>query len=148
VKLGAIQTRPQTWRPHRSDLLDEFQDLIDYGFAAQAHREVRRDLARIALALERYHAEHGSYPESLAVVVSTYLHDLPSDPFVGRPYHYLCEPDTDIYTLYSVGVNQRDDGGRPGWETGDLVWHAPCCTSADPYYQRHLRFYGPPEKKE
>jgi hypothetical protein len=46
----------------------------------------------------------------------------------GQPYHYRLQPDGS-FTLYSVGWNQTDEGGKPGYamdtvdyKTGDWPW--------------------------
>jgi hypothetical protein len=86
------------------------------------------DLARTAIALERYRLVHGAWPESL-----TALPAVPTDVIGGAPLHYRLEQD-GAFTLYSVGWNERDDHaatalkpGSPGsinWKEGDWVWPA------------------------
>ncbi len=65
-------------------------------------------LARIALALKAYQAEHGQYPASLAVVEKAGW-PLPRDPFTGEPFHYRREPSG--FTLWSTGVDMVDNKG-------------------------------------
>jgi general secretion pathway protein G len=51
---------------------------------------VHADLATVSAALEKYHEDHGSYPEendTLEVLVPKYLPALPVDPW-GREYIY------------------------------------------------------------
>jgi hypothetical protein len=43
------------------------------------------------------------------VLVPQYLTSLPPDPFSGNPLRF--KQDATGYTVYSVGTNQRDDGG-------------------------------------
>jgi hypothetical protein len=86
------------------------------------------DLARAAIALERYRLAHGVWPSSLAE-----LPPLPTDVIGGGPLHYRIEPD-GAFTLYSIGWNERDDGGVAAWKVassqsvdwkeGDWVWPA------------------------
>jgi general secretion pathway protein G len=50
---------------------------------------IHAQLAVVNAALEKYHADHGSWPEgdSLEVLVPQYLPEVPVDPW-GRPYIY------------------------------------------------------------
>jgi hypothetical protein len=41
--------------------------------------------------------------------VPDYLRSVPDDPFTGKPP--VLKVTTDSYTLYSVDVNRKDDGG-------------------------------------
>ncbi len=64
------------------------------------------------LALERYRLAEGHYPDTLAELISTYLPELPQDPFnPGHPIHYLLRDGSPI--LYSVGSNGVDDQATP-----------------------------------
>ena len=95
------------------------------------------DLARVAMALERYHLAHGSYPESLGSLVPQFIAQLPNDLINGQPLHYHRTADGQ-FVLYSVGWNETDDGGVVGYaeksspreespsrvdiDKGDWVW--------------------------
>jgi hypothetical protein len=68
------------------------------------------DLARTAVALERYRLVHGSYPESLDALVPQFIAKLPHDIINGQPLHYRQTADGQ-FVLYSVGWNETDDGG-------------------------------------
>jgi hypothetical protein len=86
------------------------------------------DLARAAITLERYRLTHGAWPAALADLPA-----VPRDVIGGGPLHYRLEPSGE-FTLYSIGWNERDDGGvtawkgtaAPGvdWKEGDWVWPA------------------------
>lgn len=99
-----------------------------------AQAQVWIDEARIACALERYRLAHGVYPESLDALVPAYAAELPHDIINGEPYHYRLRPD-GTFLLYSVGWNQKDDGGKVVYEKespmhvdykqGDWVWPTP-----------------------
>jgi hypothetical protein len=90
------------------------------------------DLARVAIALERYHLAHGAYPESLDALAPQFLGKLPHDIINGQPLHYRRTSDGQ-FVLYSVGWNETDDGGEAGLKkdgsvdirTGDWVWRYP-----------------------
>ena len=72
------------------------------------------DLARVAMALERYHLAHGSYPQSLDALVPQFIAQLPHDLINDQPLHYRRTADGQ-FVLYSVGWNETDDGGVVGY---------------------------------
>jgi hypothetical protein len=71
-----------------------------------------RRMAAIALAMRLYEHDHGHRPATLLELVPEYLPVLPSDPFApdGQSFGYLA--DTELPRLYSVHLNQTDDGGQ------------------------------------
>jgi hypothetical protein len=85
-------------------------------------------LAQIVCSLEIYHRAVGHYPENLAAVVPQFLAQLPRDPITGVPFLYRRAED-DTFLLYSVGWNEKDNGGQvrlnndpaPS-DAGDWVW--------------------------
>ncbi|MCA9114411.1 MAG: hypothetical protein KDA79_04950 [Planctomycetaceae bacterium] len=75
----------------------------------------RRDLARLevtrlAFAAEVYQRDHSRYPETLDKLLPQYVAAVPVDPLSEQPLRY--RQDIHGFTLYSVGRNERDDGGR------------------------------------
>jgi hypothetical protein len=68
------------------------------------------DLARTALAVERYRRATGRLPGRLEELVPQYLDRVPADFFDGRPIRY--ERLARGYVVYSVGEDGRDDAGR------------------------------------
>lgn len=89
------------------------------------------DLARVAIALERYRLAHSNYPDSLDALAPQFMEKVPNDVIGGEPLHYRRTDNSFI--LYSVGWNGQDDGGvtvqsKAGvvnWDKGDLVWKYP-----------------------
>jgi hypothetical protein len=89
------------------------------------------DLARVAMALERYRLAHGEYPESLDPLTPQFITKQPHDIINGEPLHYRRTAD-GRFVLYSVGWNETDDGGvvvlskgsspRVDINKGDWVW--------------------------
>jgi hypothetical protein len=85
--------------------------------------------ALLACALERYHIAYGSYPERLATLSTGLLQNIPADVIGGQPMKYN-RTEEDKFTLYSIGWNEKDDGGVPGSkdvsrfdvDKGDWVW--------------------------
>ena len=92
------------------------------------------DLARTAIALERYRLAHGEYPESLDALAPQFIAKVPHDVINGQPLKYRRTSDGQ-FVLYSVGWNEKDDGGVVVFEKGstpsvdinqgDWVWRYP-----------------------
>jgi hypothetical protein len=90
------------------------------------------DLTRVACALERHRLAHGEYPASLDVLVPQFIEKIPHDIINGQPLHYRRTSDGQ-FVLYSVGWNEKDDGGtvvltKDGavdTKNGDWVWQYP-----------------------
>jgi len=87
-----------------------------------------------AIALRRYHRQHGRMPGELAALVPAYLKAVPRDIVDGQPLRYRLNADGS-FTLYSIGEDAKDDGGDkrppvasssgslPGFSSGrDWVW--------------------------
>ncbi|MGO8930729.1 MAG: hypothetical protein ACLQU3_28050 [Limisphaerales bacterium] len=87
------------------------------------------NLARTACALERFRLAHGKYPETLDALAPQFIAKVPHDPIGGQPLHYR-PTDDGQFTLYSVGWNEKDDGGTVSLtkfgsvdlDNGDWVW--------------------------
>ncbi len=95
-----------------------------------AMSQVAADQAAIACALERYRLAKGQFPEKLESLTPQYISRLPNDVITGQPYKYR-RTDDGQFILYSVGWNEKDDGGVPGThglyddKEGDWVWDYP-----------------------
>ena len=78
------------------------------------------------VALFRYKADKGRFPENLDHLVSSgYLNKLPMDPYSSGSLVYKLLDDG--FTLYSLGADFDDDGGIQSWwgrrkEGGDRVF--------------------------
>lgn len=81
------------------------------------------------VALIRYQAVNGRYPENLAGLAPRYLKNALYDPFGGgpsTPFHYRLLDGGRRYELYSLGPDLKDNGGvsqRYPWDAGpgDIV---------------------------
>jgi hypothetical protein len=85
--------------------------------------------AAIACALERYRLANGHFPEALAALAPRFISTLPNDVLTGEPYKYRLRDD-GRFVLYSVGWDEKDDGGVSGKalfddRQGDWVWQYP-----------------------
>jgi hypothetical protein len=89
--------------------------------------------ATLACALERYRLANGKLPEKLDALVPQFIAELPRDVIDGQPLRYRLDGPHG-YVLYSIGWNQKDDGGqqvltrqdkpRVDDKQGDWVWRS------------------------
>jgi len=105
--------------------------------------QITADQAVVACALERFQLANGRYPEKLDALTPGFLDKIPHDVISGDPLKYRRSAD-GRFILYSVGWNEKDDGGTPGltqrkspaelspWKgsapdlmQGDWVWRFP-----------------------
>ncbi|MDB6021327.1 MAG: hypothetical protein JWQ04_1184, partial [Pedosphaera sp.] len=87
-----------------------------------ARNQTLANEARVACALERHRLARGLYPETLEPLVPQFIDQLPRDLIGGQPLKYRKEGEQ--FTLYSIGWNERDDGGLSVMKsdgTGDLT---------------------------
>jgi len=98
-----------------------------------AYAQSAVDMARIGCALERYRLAHGDYPEALAPLAPQFIEQVPHDVIGGEPLKYH-RTDDGQFVLYSIGWNEKDDGGVVGYRSGsktpdiasgDWVWRYP-----------------------
>jgi hypothetical protein len=84
------------------------------------------DQAALSCALERFRIAQGKFPATLQELTPKFISVLPHDVITGEPFKYQLTGDGQ-YTLYSIGWNEKDDGGVPGnsifdERSGDWVW--------------------------
>ena len=99
-----------------------------------AYTQAAADMARTAVALERYRLAHENYPDSLAALAPQFIAQVPHDAIGGQPLQYR-RTDDGKFVLYSVGWNETNDGGVVAFrknsphsldnEHGDWVWQYP-----------------------
>ncbi len=90
--------------------------------------ETRRALLEVALAVQAYRADHGTYPPNLPSLMPTYLKQIPEDPFAANgTVRYRI--DSNGFTIYSIGPDGIDDMGMKTrsenpveTEKGDIVF--------------------------
>jgi hypothetical protein len=82
--------------------------------------------AALACALERHRRALGQYPETLPALVPRFIDRLPHDLIGGQPLRYR-RTDDGKFLLYSIGWNEKDDGGAlaSDRQSGDWVWPFP-----------------------
>jgi hypothetical protein len=88
-------------------------------FLKEAQLEAIMLTSRAGLACRLHKSRTGRYPESLEELVPGILAEVPVDPFTGKPLVYRREGEGFI--VYSLGSNQKDDGGRSTYMITQLV---------------------------
>jgi hypothetical protein len=90
---------------------------------------ILREMARAAIAIQRYQLAHGQVPSQLDQLVPDYLQEQPIDYMNGQPLRYR-QQNQKSWLLYSVGLDGLDDQGLAGdqsnfddpWLGADWVW--------------------------
>ncbi len=88
-------------------LIDRYYDSWRYNVARS---DGVRDGLFVGIALELYHREHGTWPNSLAELSPRWLPKVPVDRINGTPLGYRIVDDRPL--VYSRGVDADDDLGR------------------------------------
>jgi hypothetical protein len=101
--------RPQASRDFAQLVIGNIFEYYPKWFESQTNAVARLAAAQTGFALAVYQREHGAYPESLAALVPDLLPTIPVDPWSGKELIYRRKDDG--FVIYSVGPNQRDDGG-------------------------------------
>jgi hypothetical protein len=116
-------------------LFNQFERLLLPSLGAAVRRfaygQASVNLARTAIALERYRLAQGGFPESLAALAPKFIAKVPPDVIGGQPLKYRHGADGS-FILYSVGWNEKDDEGEAVFkddgavdvENGDWVWRS------------------------
>ncbi len=99
-----------------------------------ARMQAQINLAIVACGLHRYQNEHNNYPDLLINLNPRFLSVIPIDPLDGQPLRYK-RIGAKQFLLYSVGDDQKDDGGNGNllvepkkgqvpqpFNTVDLLW--------------------------
>ena len=124
----AVQKQLKHFSPYKMEARMTFP-VVGASFTRFTFAQSGLDLARMACALERYHLAHGEYPEMLEALAPQFIETIPHDVINGQPLHYR-RTDDGKFLLYSVGWNEKDDGGKIALTSngnfdknnGDWVW--------------------------
>jgi hypothetical protein len=111
-------------------LSDALFHSVESLLTGSALAQTGKNQAILACALERYRLANGQFPEGLGALCPQYISAIPTDVITGQPMKYS-RLEGDRFQLYSVGWNERDDGGQvvmnPDGKSlnvtaGDWVW--------------------------
>lgn len=110
------------WSPYNW-LARDFLPNFTRAFQTTARNQTRVNEAIIVCALERCRKAEGQYPEKLETLAPRFVEKVPHDLINGQPLKYQRSSNGN-FLLYSVGWNEKDDGGSggPGFDAEDWVW--------------------------
>jgi hypothetical protein len=83
-----------------------------------AFGQTAADTAEVACAIERFKLANGKLPEALQELAPQFMEKVPHDIITGQPLKYSLTADGH-YAIYSVGWNEKDDGGMTGFRKGE-----------------------------
>ncbi|MCB1090348.1 MAG: hypothetical protein KDL87_02375 [Verrucomicrobiae bacterium] len=76
--------------------------------------EIARDLARIAISLERHRLATGTLPGSLSELTPKWLSEIPANVETGHPPRFEKQEEGNGYRLRNLG--DQSDGNGPIWQ--------------------------------
>ncbi len=82
-------------------------------------KTIKQRLAILSLAISAFHAEQNTFPEKLSELAPKYLAEIPKDLYGGGDFKY--ERRENGYRLYSIGPNEKDEGGKYVYEHEDDI---------------------------
>ena len=116
---NAVWWNSENWNRRLKMLCDSrsTRELFDESILPAIRRvEATRNQVIAMLALELYRRDTENYPKKLQSLVPKYLVSVPNDPYSPAvqavPLKYKAFDNEADYLLYSIGFNQRDDGGK------------------------------------
>ncbi|HSI62124.1 MAG TPA: hypothetical protein VLE43_03370 [Candidatus Saccharimonadia bacterium] len=99
-------------------------------------------------AIERFRLKHDHVPDKLEELVPEFVDKLPCDPVNGLPLRYVRQGERD-YLLYSIGWNEKDDGGVGAQKReGDWTWASDPRLIKNPYDEKRLADLKAQEERE
>ena len=120
LKLHEENIDPNNWTGdiNRQPVMLDTQVAAYYRIHMQGWRlKTERHSLLTVLALFRYFAEEGNFPQDLnKLVQGGYIKELPLDPYSNKPLIYFADNEAN-FTLYSVGSNFTDDSGAIGTDS-------------------------------
>jgi hypothetical protein len=88
-------------------------------FLKEAILEATMLTTKTGLACKIYRNQYKRFPEKLDALVPEILDKVPIDPFTDKPLVYKLTADEVL--IYSLGSNEKDDGGRQTYNLTQLV---------------------------
>ncbi|MFO0834260.1 MAG: hypothetical protein U0638_04760 [Phycisphaerales bacterium] len=101
--------------PRRYILLQLMIPAIGKAISARDQWVQQQHATRLMIAIERYRAAKGEYPEKLEQLVPAFVESMPTDPYSDLGFVYKPGEDRKArasYTLYSVGEDNEDNSGK------------------------------------
>ena len=109
LKLGGRPCRTARSREAAKFIIAMLMPSVNRMADIQDAARMKFEVEKTAIALAWFHGEKNRWPAGLGELVPKYLPAVPADCFSRNPLIYRLTKQG--YILYSVGINQRDDGG-------------------------------------
>jgi len=106
---------------------------LPYGYHL---RTTQQKLNSIVIAIQYWKITRGSLPDNIEQLVPEVLSELPQDFLGGRDFIY--RKDGSSFQLYSVGVDEEDDGGLE--MTRDRIFERPSENLVEHYFDYKERY--------
>ncbi len=123
--MAALRWKENSFLAFRTPIVNALMPAFDRAFTSELRIRAQLDLARTALAVERFRLANGGLPERLEDVVPAFLDRLPTDPWNGgNPVSYRVR-DNGEFVVYSFGKNKTDENGeemKDWWAKGDITF--------------------------
>ena len=100
---------------------------LERAYESEWRIRTQLDMARTAVAVERFRLAHGRLPTQLGDLVPAFFDRIPADPWNdGNPLSYRIK-DNGEFVVYSYGMDWEDDRGEElasdqSWRDGDLTF--------------------------
>jgi hypothetical protein len=148
AKIWELESSREPWpiRSERQRIIDEnvdwqrhLQSILAHWAGQERYWERQLYLRRMTeqrvlvleLAIRAYQLDMGRLPRVLTDLVPKFLPVVPNDPYAAGPMKYIVA--NGEYSVYSVGPDRIDDGGKPIDETSNSDKRD--CTSAELFPQ-------------
>jgi hypothetical protein len=102
-----------------SDLIRLLLPVFTLFDEAIRREQLRHRALIVVLATQWYKREHGEFPEKIDDLLDGYLDEIPLDPHDVKGGKLQYRRNVDGFTVWGLGQNGRDDGGRIGWDSDD-----------------------------
>ncbi len=123
--LAELRWKENSFLAFRTPLVNALMPAFDRVFASELRIRTQLDLARTALAVERFRLANLRLPEELEEVVPAFLDRVPADPWNGgKPLSYRVKENGE-FVVYSYGKNKTDEKGeemKDWWDKGDITF--------------------------
>jgi len=99
------------WKSSGGVLSKTLTPSLAWAGSLAARADAQNRIFMLGLAMGRYRLAEGAFPSDLGQLVPKYLLAVPVDPFSGKPMKMV--QTKEQITIYSIGPDMKDDGGKP-----------------------------------
>ncbi|MBI9017987.1 MAG: hypothetical protein JEZ07_12080 [Phycisphaerae bacterium] len=105
----------------KSKIISKYPYRYSSGFFNEYPEHCRRyetilSLGKMTVTIEKYKLKYNKLPTESENLVGEFIEKIPVDQYDGKKLKYIQLSEGKGYIIYSVGDNQRDDGGKRGYD--------------------------------